>query len=489
MTITVPSSPRAEDYAAFLAGKAQLDGDHGFDPTWLPEFLFDFQRDLVTWSVRKGRAAILADCGMGKAAMALVWAENVRQHTDKPVLILSPLAVSFQLQAEADKFGVEAHISRDGSAVGGLVIANYERLHYFRREDFGGVVCDEASALKAFDGTTRAEVTAFMRHMPYRLLCTATAAPNDFIELGTLSEALGELGVQDMLSRFFINKDKTNETRSKWKGAGGDLSMGWRFKGHAEDAFWQWVCSWARALRKPSDLGYPDGRFVLPPLVRREHVVTAPRPPAGMLFDLPAVAIHEQRDEQRRSLQERCSLVADLLSRADSAIAWCQLNDEGDLLTKTIPGAVQVKGSDDVEWKEETLLRFIHGDIRVLVTKPSIAAYGLNMQHCHRMTYFPSHSYEQWYQAVRRCWRFGQEHPVEVDVVTTQGGDHIMASLERKAAQADRMFDNLVAHMRHAQAVTRRDLAIVPMEVPPWLTAEVMPGAEAERPLTSSEVR
>jgi hypothetical protein len=465
MTVSSPAHSAPDAYAAFLAGKAQLDGDHGFDPLWLPEFLFPFQRDLVTWAVRKGRAAILADCGLGKTPAQLVWAENVRRHTGKPVLILTPLAVSFQTQREADKFGIDAAISRDGRCPGGITITNYERLHHFNRNAFGGVVCDEASILKSFDGTMRTSITAFMRHLPYRLLCTATAAPNDFVELGTLSEALGYLGQMDMLNRFFKN-DRNSSAVGRYHGE----QAQWRLKGHAEEPFWRWVCSWARALRKPSDLGFSDDGFALPPLVRREHRVQAARPPSGMLFDLPAVGLDEQRDEQRRSLDERCATARDILADANSAVAWCQLNAEGDLLEKMIPGAVQIRGGDAVEQKEEALLAFARGDVRVLVSKPSITAHGLNWQHCHRMTYFPDHSYERWYQAVRRSWRFGQQFPVEVDVVTTQGGEHIMASLERKAEQADRMFDALVAHMRDALSIARGQTATIPTEVPAWLS-------------------
>jgi hypothetical protein len=460
-------------YAEFLAAKAQLDSATGQAPVWMPDWLFPFQAHLVEWAIRQGRAGMFADCGLGKTPMQLVWAENVRRITGKPVLILTPLAVAQQTVAEAEKFGIEAAVSRDGSIPAGITVANYERLHYFGRHAFGGAVCDESSAIKAFDGTRRAQVTEFLREMPWRLLCTATAAPNDYIELGTSSEALGYLGHMDMLSRFFVN-DSGNSVRGqryRWSHEGTFGRVNWRFKGHAEEPFWRWVASWARAMRRPSDLGFSDEGFELPPLEYRQHVVGASRPPDGMLFDLPAVGLREERDELRRTLKERCEKAAELLFDAERGVAWCNLNAEGDLLAELIPGAIQVSGSDDVDFKEEALAAFGRGEIRVLVTKPLVAGWGLNWQHCHRMTYFPTHSYEQFYQAVRRCWRFGQEHPVRVDIVTTEGGANALKNLERKAAQADAMFDALVAHMQDALSIRRSNPFTTPMEVPAWLAS------------------
>lgn len=460
-------------YAEFLARKAQLDSGDGFEPAWMPDFLFDFQRDLVDWSIRQGRAALFADCGLGKTPAQLVWAENVRKHTDKPVLIVTPLAVSYQTEREAAKFGIDASVSRDGSVPSGITITNYERLEHFRTADFGGVVCDESSAIKAFDGKRRAIVTEFLREHRYRLLCTATAAPNDYVELGTSSEALGYLGHMDMLGRFFVNSQKTSDTKGQWRGHGAPRTwerQQWRFKGHAEDGFWRWVASWARAVRRPSDLGYPDDGFVLPELIHRSHVVSSNIPQEGRLFDMPAVGLREEREEARRTLTERCEKTAGVLSDANPGVAWCQLNDESALLTKLIDGAVEVTGSMSPEDKEERLAAFSRGEIRVLVTKPKIGAWGLNWQHCHRMTFFPSHSYEQYYQAVRRSWRFGQVNPVQVDIVTTEGGAGVLENLQRKANQADRMFDALTAHMREAVAIDRRQTFDREIQVPTWLT-------------------
>lgn len=461
------------DYAAFLDSKTQLDGNDGFEPVFLPDYLFGFQTALVDWAVRKGRGAIFADCGLGKTPMQLVWAENVRRQTGKPVLIVTPLAVGFQTKAEAAKFGIDADASRDGSLPSGITITNYERLHLFDPSKLGGMVCDESSAIKSFDGKHRALVTEYMRKMRYRLLCTATAAPNDYIELGTSSEALGYLGHMDMLNRFFRNENSTSDTKGRWKGYGAPRAFHgqqWRFKGHAEEAFWRWVCSWARSVRRPSDLGFDDDGFILPPLEHRQHIVEARTRPEGTLFEFPALGIHEEREEQRRTIAERCERVAELLTDAESAVAWCHLNSEGDRLARIIPGAVQVSGSDDSDAKEEALAAFSRGEIRVLVTKPKIGAWGLNWQHCHRMTFFPSHSYEQYYQAVRRSWRFGQTQPVTVDIVTTEGGRNALENLQRKADQADRMFDALVRHMGDAMHIDRIRGYDRTVEVPAWLS-------------------
>ena len=454
-------------YSAFLQKKTQHDGADGFAPRFIPEWLFPFQQHLVEWAVQQGRAAIFADCGLGKTPMQLTWADNVLHHTCKPVLVVTPIAVGFQTKLEAEKFGLEAEISRDGTITAGITITNYERLHLFNPDELGGLVCDESSAIKSFDGVRRAIVTDFMRKMRYRLLCTATAAPNDYIELGTSSEALGYLGYVDMLGRFFVN-DNGNGIKAK-RFQGQFSGQQWRFKGHADQAFWRWVCSWARAVRRPSDLGFSDDGFILPPLEHRLSMVDARTLPPGQLFEMEAIGLHEERAETRRTIQERCEKAAELLTDAESAVAWCQLNDEGDLLTKLIPGAVQVSGSDSIESKEESLIAFARGQIPFLVTKPVIGAWGLNLQNCHRMTFFPSHSYEQYYQAVRRSWRFGQKHPVLVDMVTTSGGQRALDNLLRKSNQADTMFDALIENMNDALGVKRSSDYLTEAEVPAWL--------------------
>jgi len=451
-------------YADFLRRKSQVESMHGFDPIWMPDFLFDFQRHLVEWAIRRGRAAIFANCGLGKSPMQLVWAENVVRKTNGRVLIVTTLGDSWQTIHEAEKFGIVATRSRDGAypANARIVVTNYERLHHFNSDDFDGVVCNESSILKNFDGKTKAIVTEFLRTRPYRLLCTATAAPNDYIELGTSSEALGELGYIDMITRFF-----KQETAKDYLGWG---RLKYRLRGHAERDFWRWVCSWARAVRHPSDLGYPDSRFDLPPLITNEYVIEARTTRPGFLFDLPAVTMQDQREERRRTLVERCDKVAELINgTGQPAIAWCHLNDEGNQLEKAIPDSVQVSGSDDDDAKEEAFEAFASGKVRVLVSKPSIAGFGLNFQHCAHQTFFPSHSFEEWYQAVRRCWRFGQTRSVVVDVVTSEGERNVLANLQRKAAAADEMFAKLVQLMNDELSIQRDRDHIVPQEVPSWL--------------------
>jgi len=453
------------DYMQFLDEKTQGGADSGFAPVWMPDFLFDFQADMVEWVVRKGRGAVFADCGMGKTAMGLTWASNVARKTGKPVLYLTPLAVGSQTVREAEKFGIEARHCRTGSKHGHIIVTNYEKLHMFNPSDFGGVVCDESSVLKSFAGARKTEITAFMRKVPYRLLQTATAAPNDFIELGTSSEALGYLGYMDMLNKFFKN-DLNNSAQGRMAGE----VVKWRLKGHAEQPFWRWVCSWARAIRRPSDIGYSDSAFVLPALHEIEHIVDARTLADGMLFALPAHGLKEQREEKRRTIQERCEKAAALVNHTGRpAIVWCQLNDEGNILEKLIPDAVQVSGSDSDDAKEAKLESFAEGRSRVLITKPKIGAWGLNFQHCNHTVYFPSHSFEQYYQAVRRCWRFGQKREVTVDIVATEGESGVMKNLQRKAGQADAMFSNLVAEMNHATAINRKNNMTNNLELPKWL--------------------
>lgn len=453
------------DYEVFLQAKSQLGGNHGFEPVFVPDFLYDFQQSLVEWAVRKGRAAIYADCGLGKTPMELVWAENVVRHTNGRVLIITPCAVAAQMVREAEKFGIAVTRSQDGKAFPGITITNYEQLHKFDPNDFVGCVCDESSILKSFSGSRRGEITVFMRKMKYRLLATATAAPNDFIELGTSSEALGYLGHMDMLNKFFKN-DLNNSATGRMRGE----VIKWRLKGHAELPFWRWVCSWARAIRKPSDLGFADDRFILPPLVEQEHLVPVDKPLDGMLFVMPAVGLKEQREERRLSLGDRCAKVAETTNAKEGqSLVWCHMNDEGDLLEELIPDAVQISGSDSDAAKEERFLAFAEGQIRVLVTKPKIGAWGLNFQNCQHVTFFPSHSFEQYYQAVRRCWRFGQKKPVTVDIFTTEGEIDVLKNLQRKAAQADEMFERLVTEMNQAIGIDGAHNMTKKVEVPSWL--------------------
>ena len=461
------------EYLEFLKNKTQLGTFDGFEPIWLPDFLFDFQKSLVDWAIRKGKSAVFADCGLGKTPMQLVWAENVVRRENKPVLIATPLAVSYQTVREGEKFGIECKRSIDGSVTNEITVTNYERLGLFDPNDFVGVVCDESSILKNFDGKRKAVVTEFMRRIPYRLCCTATAAPNDYIELGTTSEALGELGYTDMLTRFFKN-DQNTISPVKYFDRQKRFSevyehARWRFKKHAEVPFWRWVCSWARALRKPSDMGFDDDGFILPSLIMDETVVKASRPLKGGLFVTVATTLKDQREERRMTLGERCEEVAEKVKGGFSAVVWCHLNNEGNLLERIIPDAVQVQGSDSDEFKERTFLDFVDGKLRVLITKPRIGAFGMNWQHCSNVTFFPSHSFEQFYQAVRRCWRFGQRKTVKVDIITTEGELGVLKNLQRKADAADKMFSQLIGLMNDSMAIDYRRQFPLEEEVPLWV--------------------
>ncbi|MDP2652077.1 MAG: DEAD/DEAH box helicase [bacterium] len=454
------------DYDDFLDAKRQLGGNNGFDPVYMPDFLFDFQKSLVEWAVKRGRAAIFAGCGMGKTPMQLSYAENVVRHTGGNVLILAPLAVSAQTVREAEKFGIDCARSRDGKPHGKITITNYQQLHNFDPSDYVGVVCDESSILKSFNGALRGDITKFMRKIPYRLLATATPSPNDYIELGTSSEALGYLGATDMLNKFFVN-DQGNSKTGRHMGE----TLKWRLKGHAETPFWRWVCSWARAISKPSDIGFDDAGFILPEMIVKETIVEAKALRPGTLFTLSASNLQEQREERRRTMPERCEAVAEKVNdTGESAIAWCHLNDEGDLLEKLIPDAVQVSGKDNDERQEEKFMAFIEGQARVLVTKPKIGAWGLNLQHCSHMTIFPSHSFEQYYQSVRRCWRFGQANPVVIDIIASEGESLVIGNLQRKQAQAEKMFAMIVAEMNNATNAIEDRRFNKTERIPAWLS-------------------
>jgi hypothetical protein len=450
-----------ESYQALMERRVTWSDSSGFEPIELHGWLFAHQSKLVDYAIRKGRAAIFADTGLGKTAMELSWAENVYRKTGRPVLLATPLAVARQIKSESERFGIESEVNRDGEAVSPITITNFENIHKFDASDFAGLVVDESSAIKNFDGKRKQVITDFCKGLPYRLLATATAAPNDFHELGTSSEALGYLGFRDMISTFFRmeqEKDGLGWGRTKY-----------RFRGHAERPFWQWVSSWARAVRKPSDIGCDDSGYILPELREREHMIANSTPRDGWLFAVPAIGLREEREERRVTLSERCEMAAALAQGSDPAVVWCQLNDEGDLLEKLIPDAVQVKGSMSDEQKEDRLHGFGTGKYRVLVTKPKIGAWGLNWQHCNNVITFPGHSFEQYYQSVRRCWRFGQKRPVDVHIVTTEGESGVLKNLKTKQAKADRMFSELVECMNREIALAARHTFSLEEKLPSWL--------------------
>ena len=452
------------NYDDFIRTKTQWAKGDGIACESLPSFLFDFQAYLVDWALRRGRSAIFADCGLGKTAMELAWAQQVIKQTNKPVLLVTPIAVGAQVCKEGEKFGIEARRSRDGSIDQNkcVWVTNYEQLHKFDPSLFSGVVCDESSAIKDFKSQRKATVVEFMRTIPYRLLCTATAAPNDFWELGTSSEALGLLGFRDMITTFF--RQETSKDHHGWG------RTKYRFRGHAEQPFWSWVCSWARACQSPNDLGFDGSRFVLPELREIETIVQSAKLRSGFLFALPAKDMQEEREERRRTIKERVEYAAHIASKVDGpCVLWCELNAEGKALREAIPGSVEISGSCSDDEKEEALIGFSCGDIDRLITKPKIGAWGLNWQHCSDVVIFPSHSFEQYYQAVRRCWRFGQVNPVNVSLVISEGEAGIVRNLRRKQAQVNRMFESLCCHMRDAMHLATTDFFPETERVPQWL--------------------
>ncbi len=419
------------NYKKFLKSKSIIHKTPGIDPREPHEILFPFQRDITKWALRRGRACIFADCGMGKTFMQLEWARQI----PGDVLILAPLAVASQTINEAAKLGCFAHYCRDQSDVKpGITITNYEMLEHFDASKFTGIVLDESSIIKHFDGKTRREIIERFSDTPFRLACTATPAPNDHMELGNHSEFVGAMSRTEMLSMFFVHD-------------GGETSK-WRLKGHAESEFWKWVCSWAVMIRKPSDLGYPDGDFVLPRMtieqISVEHCVSG-----DFLFAMEAQTLQERITARRESISDRVKKCAELANNSSEPwLIWCNLNSESEELESEIDDAVQVQGSEKPEAKAQKLNDFSTGKIRVLITKPSIAGFGMNWQHCRNVAFVGlSDSWEQYYQAVRRCWRFGQKQEVRVHIITSTAEGQVVANIYRKESDANRMAIEMVNNM------------------------------------------
>lgn len=431
-----------------LESKTDYGARKGFRPLFIPDYLFDFQKYLVDFALRLGRAAIFADCGTGKTITALVWAQNIIMKTNKPVLNLAPLIVNHQTQEEAERFGLEAIQVKKTNTKKTIQITNYEKLHHFDPSVYGGIIGDESSILKNFKGMRKTQIIEFMRRIPYRSLWTATPAPNDWEELGNSSEALGYYGYTDMLSKFFTNKNHSiDNARSRFR------QDKFSLRPHAaQGPFWQWVSSWARALQMPSDLGFDDNGFILPPLIENNILVKASTVKPGMLFDLAAVRFDEQREVTRRTIPDRCEKVAELVENHDISMIWCHLNDEAALLKKLIPNSIEISGRDKDAKKEEAVhwFKYSTDTQRRIITKPPIFGYGLNLQHCHHMTYFPTDSYERYYQARSRLLRFGQTHNVTVDRVYTDGGERMLENLDRKTKNAKTMFKMLTHYMNEA---------------------------------------
>lgn len=433
-------------YQEFLESKRHSSTDYGIKPVYFVDSMFDFQKHIAEYAIRKGRCAIFLDTGLGKTLIELVIAKNYLIETNKPVLIITPLAVAFQFIKEADKFGIDdIEYSKNGKFTKKIVVCNYERLEHFNSNDFDCVILDESSILKNFDGAIKAQITIFLKKVKYKYLATATPSPNDFIELGTSSEALGYMGYMDMLSRFFKNNQNNVAKLSQRSVA--RQGEEWYLKPHAENDFWQWVASWSISAKKPSDLGYSDKLHILPELSENIHIVHNQSPLAinGQLslFNRPAVNFQEIKQEVRNTINERVELAVKLAA-GKTSVYWCNLNDESRLLKQSDEQAVEIVGSMDIDKKESILLDFSNGNIQRLITKSSITAFGLNWQHCNHTVYFPTFSYEQYYQSIRRFWRFGQKNKVDVDLIISDGQQRILDSLMFKKDKAITMFEKLI---------------------------------------------
>lgn len=473
-----------KNYQEFISTKAIRHVPDGI--VWdgeLPKALKQFQRDIVLWALSQGRCAIFANTGLGKSLMQLSWAHVMAEHTGKRVLILTPLAVAHQTKREAKKFGIPSanYAADDEDVDSDIVITNYERIEKFDMAQFGAVVCDESSILKAQDSKTRALITDLCRDIPYRLCCTATPAPNDYVELGNHSEFLGVLSAKEMLANWFVHDGSIRATNGGNKNSSKPIAD-WRLKGHAEKDFWRWLSSWAVVIRHPRDIGYDDAGYDLPPL--RKHQITVPVEYAsaietGTLFPMEARTLQEQRAASRTSIDARVKAAAALIAENPDQqwLVWCQLNDEADALTDAIPGAIEVRGDHDPDVKTERLIAFGEGEINVMVSKPKIAGFGMNYQSCHSMIFVGlNNSFEQQYQAIRRCWRFGQTKPVDVYLIAAETEGAVVSNLETKEAAAEYMMAQMAEFMRDLtnRALKKREVKTLvahnkKMELPAWL--------------------
>lgn len=460
-----------EAYAQFLERKRIMDLATGFDPDMpINDILKPHQRDIVRWAVRRGRAAIFAGTGLGKTLMELTWADHVSRRTGKPVIVFAPLAVSEQHVREARKFGVGGKIvTQDADCDYGACITNYQKMHHFDLSKFGGVVIDESSILKSTDSHYRSKLIEQCAQIPFRLAATATPAPNDYMELGNHAEFLGVMSYTDMLATFFVHD-------------GGDTQK-WRLKGHAENEFWKWMASWSVMIRKPSDLGYDNTGYDLPPMKQHQHIVGVKYKPSmetGLLFPMEARSMKERLGARKDSVEDRVKFAAKITPADRPFVWWCHLNTESEWLAKSILGAVELRGSDDDDDKKRKIIDFIEGRIRVLVTKPSICGHGLNFQHCADSGFVGlNDSFEQVYQATRRFWRFGQTKPVNIHFITSELEGAVVANIKRKELEADRMASAMVSHMADLSSRIVRGAErdrpdynpTKPMIIPKWMEA------------------
>lgn len=443
------------DYQEFLQRKRHSTGDYGFDPQWIPASAFGFQQAIITKGVRKGRIGVFADTGLGKTLIQLAIAQNIVLKTNKRVLILTPLAVAFQFIDEAQRIGVDdiAH-SKDGTISAKITVCNYERLHLLNPDDFECVMLDESSILKNFNGKTRDDVVAFIKRVPFRFLSTATPSPNDFIELGNSSEALGYMGYMDMLGKFFKSNQNSVDSNNR------NIGEKFYLKPHAERDFFAWVNQWSVMVKKPSDLGFDDSGYDLPPLTVRRTIVRNDAQwcinGQPSLFALPAKTMTEVREEQKLTVKQRCEKAAELAS-GKTSVYWCNLNDESALLAELDKDAVEIVGGMSIDRKEEILVAFARGEISRLITKAKMTSMGLNWQHCNHTVFFPTWSYEQYYQAIRRFWRFGQKREVTCDMVISEGQERVMEALEQKTEKAIQLYSNLVSAANQDFTMTTKE--------------------------------
>lgn len=429
-------------YKEFLESKRHSIGNFGFEYNCLPDCAFDFQKHIISKAVKKGRMAIFADTGLGKTLMQISIAQNIVNKTNKNVLILTPLAVGFQFIEEAKKRNITDDIQQttDGKFDKKIVVCNYERLHYLNSQDFVGVIMDESSILKNFDGKIKSQVTSFVKKIPYRFLSTATPSPNDFIELGTSSEVLGYMGYMDMLTKFFKNNQNSIDSANR------NIGEKYYLKPHAEKDFFAWVNQWSIMIKMPSDIGYSNDRYILPKLNINKHIVknnsTISVDGQIQLFNIIAKSFHEIRHEQKQTEVDRCERAIEL-AQDKTSVYWCNTNNESKLLNDMDSDAVEIRGSMSIDKKEDILLNFAKGNINRIITKAKITGMGLNWQHCNHSVFFPTWSYEQYYQAIRRFWRFGQDKDVTIDMVISDGQVRVMKALEEKTEKAIRLYKNL----------------------------------------------
>jgi hypothetical protein len=442
---------QSQAYDDFLQSKKHSSNNYGIKPNYLPDQLFDFQKFISEKSILKGRCANFIDTGTGKTFIELVHAVNYMREFNKRILIITPLAVAFQFVKEAAKFGIdEVEYSKDGRFTKKIVLCNYERLHLFSPADFLVVILDESSILKNEDGALRHSITTFLKKVKYRFLFTATPSPNDYVELGTSSEALGYLGYTDMLTKFFTNNEDTISPQK--------IGVEWILKGHAVENFFKWVGTWSISMRKPSDLGFSDANHTLPQLIVNDHSIeNADNPVVNgqiQLINKVARTRSELQAEARATLKPRCEKAVELASHHDTSVYWCNLNPEGDLLESLDRNAVQLKGSMPLEKKEEILIAFAEGQIKKLITKPKITAFGLNWQHCHHTVAFPTFSYEQWYQLIKRFHRFGQHRDVIADRIISNGQIRLIQAITAKGKKADELYSKLNNALNQSYEVT-----------------------------------